>query len=177
MFVSAPIRIRLVWIFSILLLSGCGGSDMSDLEAYIAEVKARPKGGIKPLPEIRMADSFFFDPEGLRNPFFPAKEAPPPQVALGGNGIRPDTTRPREPLESFALDSLRMVGTVKKNGKLWALVQTADGTVFRVRTGNHMGRNYGRIVRITDDRIELVEIVPDGPGSWREKEAAVALTD
>ncbi len=177
MCVKASVTIRLVSLAAILLLNGCGSRDMSDLEAYVAEVKARPKGGIKPLPEIKMVETFVFEPEGLRDPFAPAKQAPTPQVAVGGSGIKPDTSRPREALESFSLDSLRMVGTVKKKGELWALVQTAEGTVYRVRTGNHMGRNYGRIVRVTDDRIELVEIVPDSPGNWREKEAAVALAN
>ncbi len=158
-------------------LVGCGDRDISDLQAYVAEVKARPKGSIEPLPEIKIVETFVFDPEDLRDPFAPAKQAPPPQVAVGGSGIKPDPTRPREPLEAYDLDSLRMVGTVKKASTLWALIQTGEGTIYRVRTGNHMGKNNGRIVRITEEGIDLVEIVPDGPGTWREQQARLNLVD
>ncbi len=177
MVVKVPVTIRLMTLAALLLLNGCGDRDLSDLEDYVAEVKARPKGAIKPLPEIKMVETFVFEPEGLRDPFKPANQEPAPQIAMGGSGIKPDTTRPREPLESYSLDSLRMVGTVKKNDVLWALVQTAEGSIYRVRTGNHMGRNFGRIVRITENSIELIEIVPDSPGNWREKETTVALAD
>ncbi|MBN2702435.1 MAG: pilus assembly protein PilP [Methylohalobius sp. ZOD2] len=164
-------------IWSISLLAGCGGQDLSDLHAYVAEVKARPKGAIEPLPEIKTVETFVFDPEGLRDPFTQKKQAPPPQVAVTGNGVKPDPTRPHEVLEDFSLDSLRMVGTIEKDDLLWGLVQTADKTIYRVKTGNHMGRNYGRITHINEDRIEVVEIIPDAPGTWRERQAALALAE
>ncbi len=160
-----------------LLLTACGGRDMSDLEAYVAEVRARPKTPIKPLPEIQMVETFVFDPEGLRDPFVPAKVAEPPRTTMIGSGIKPDLARPKEELESYALDSLRMVGTVKKDGELWALIGTTEGTIYRVRPGNYLGRNHGKIVRILDDRVEIVEIVPDAPGTWRERQAALALAE
>ncbi|BCX82512.1 type IV pilus assembly protein PilP [Methylomarinovum caldicuralii] len=160
-----------------VFLVGCGDRDISDLEAYVAEVKARPKGSIEPLPEIKIMETFVFDPEGLRDPFAPAKQALPPQVAAGGSGIKPDPTRPKEPLEAYDLDSLRMVGTVKKDAILWALIQTGEGTIYRVRTGNYLGKNHGRIVRITEEGIDLVEIFPDGPGTWRERQASLALAE
>ncbi|GAB6068456.1 pilus assembly protein PilP [Methylothermus subterraneus] len=157
------------------LLVGCSERDLSDLEAYVAEVKGRPKGAIEPMPEIKPAETFVFDPEGLRDPFVPEKPTPPPQVAVAGSGIRPDPTRPKEELEAYALDSLRMMGTIKKDGVLWGLVQTSEGTIYRVKPGNYMGQNHGRITQIADDRIELVEIVPDAPGTWRERQASLAL--
>ncbi len=170
-------RLQGIWlVLPVLFLGGCS-RDMSDLEAYVAEVKARPKGAIEPLPEIQTVETFVFDPEGLRDPFAPAKQTPPPRVAVAGSGVKPDPSRPREPLESYELDSLRMVGSLKKDGALWALVQTPEGTIYRVRPGNHMGKNYGRIIRVTEEGIDLVEIIPDGPGTWRERQATVALSE
>lgn len=166
---------RVLLLLGCVLLASCSGRDLSDLEAYVAEVKARPKGAIEPMPEIKAVETFAFDPEGLRDPFVPEKPTPPPQVAVTGNGVRPDPTRPREALEAYALDSLRMVGTIKKDDVLWGLVQTAEGTIYRVKPGNYLGQNHGRIVQIADDRIELVEIVPDAPGTWRERPASLAL--
>ena len=76
-----------------------------------------------------------------------------------------------------SLDTLRMVGTLTMDKGLWALIKASDGTIHRVKKGNYMGRNYGQIIRILDDRIELMEIVPDKPGTWREQQASLALAE
>jgi type IV pilus assembly protein PilP len=161
------------------LLTGCGNDDFSDLNRYFSEVKARPKEPIKPLPEIKVVEPFLFKPEGLRDPFRPLEQ--PEQVegadVSAGSGIKPDTTRRKEELEAFPLDGLRMVGTVNIKSSLWGLVKASDGTIYRVKVGNYMGKNYGKIIRIVSDKIELMEIVPDKPGTWREQPASIALTE
>jgi len=163
----------------VTLLAGCGNDDFSDLNRYLSEVKARPKEPIKPLPEIKVIEPFMFKPEGLRDPFKPLEQ---PEQAEGvdvsaGTGIKPDTTRRKEELESFPLDGLRMVGTVDMKSSLWGLVKASDGTIYRVKVGNYMGKNYGKIIRIVSDKIELMEIVPDKPGTWHEQPASIALTE
>jgi len=166
-----------LWLTIASILTGCGGErDLADLKGYVKNVQARPKGTIEPLPEIRTVDAFVFDPEGLRNPFVPSKS---PEVVdvKPANGIRPDTVRAREELESYSLDSLRMVGTVDMDRVNWGLVKASDGTIHRVQRGNYMGRNYGKIERIASDRIDLLEIVPDGNGAWLERQASLALTE
>ena len=159
-----------------LALSACG-SDMDDLDQYINEIKARPGGRIEPLPEITPYEVFTYaaDVEGIRSPFVPDS----PQAASGpaDGGTRPDPERSREFLESFPLDSLRMVGTLELGGTNFGLVQTSDGLVHRVIPGNYMGQNDGRIIAIRDSEIELVEIISDGIGGYLERDAAVALTD
>ena len=161
------------------LLAGCGDDGFSELQKYIGEVKARPKGTIEPLPEIKPIEPFVFKPEGLRDPFKAigeSSEAEDVEVSIG-NGIKPDTTRRKEELEAFPLDSLRMVGTVVMKTNLWGLVKASDKTIYRVQVGNHMGKNYGKIIRILTDKIELMEIVPDKPGTWREQQTSLALTE
>lgn len=168
----------LVWI--LVLLAGCSGDDVSDLTKYIQEVKSRPKGGIEPIPEIKLVESFVFKPDGLRDPFQPMeKNNENNNIDLSGvNGIRPDTERRKEELEAYSLDTLRMVGTLTNKQGLWGLVKAKDGTIHRVQVGNHMGQNYGKIIRIRDDKIELMEIVPDiKPGAWREQQASIALAE
>lgn len=159
-----------------LVLAACG-SDMDDLDQYINEIKARPGGRIEPLPEITPYEVFSYtaDVEGFRSPFVPDS----PQVASGSadGGTRPDETRSREFLESFPLDTLRMVGTLQLGDTNFGLVQTSDGLVHRVVAGNYMGQNDGRIVAIRDSEIELIEIISDGIGGYLEREAAVALAD
>jgi len=157
-------------------LSACGG-DMDDLDQFINEIKARPGGRIEPLPEITPYEMFAYtaDVEGFRSPFVPDS----PQIDGGptAGGTRPDEQRSREFLESFPLDTLRMVGTLQLGDVNFGLVQTSDGLIHRVIPGNYMGQNDGRIVAIRDSEIELIEIISDGIGGYLERDAAVALAD
>jgi len=156
-------------------LSACGGT-MDDLDQYINEVKARPGGRIEPLPEITPYEVFTYvaDAQGLRSPFVPDT----PQASAGaGGGIRPDSDRSREFLEGFPLDTLRMVGTLDIAQTTYGLVQTSDGLIHRVVSGNYMGQNDGRIVGISESEIELVEIISDGIGGYIERDAAISLSD
>ena len=127
--------------FVVITLNACGGDNLKDLKTFVAEVKARPKRGIKALPEIKAVQTFIFDPEGLRDPF-QASVRQAPQTIRVSNGIMPEFIRHREQLEAFSLDDLRLVGTIDMSKKLWGLIRAGDGTVHRVRTGNYMGKNH-----------------------------------
>lgn len=155
-------------------VSACGRNS-SELQAYIDEVKARPGGRIEPLPEIQPAPSFVYEAGDRRSPFMP--DTPERGPAGAGSIAGPDPNRPREFLEQFPLDTLRMVGTLSGRSGAFGLVQTSDGLVHRVTVGNHMGQNYGRIATITDAEIQLVEIISDGLGGYIERPAAVGLSD
>lgn len=153
-------------------LSGCG-RDMSGLEAYIAEINARPGGRIEPLPRPTIYESFAYQAYDMRSPFVPDIPEPGPQMA--GDGLRPDANRPREFLEQFPLDTLEMVGTLTHEGQYFGLVQTQDMLVHRVQVGNYIGQNDGRIVAINDDEIQIIEIIPDGIGGYMERRATIGL--
>ena len=156
-------------------LTACGG-DMDDLDSYINEIKARPGGRIEPLPEITPYEVFAYvaNVEGFRSPFVPDS----PQITAGpSDGLRPDPERSREFLEQFPLDTLRMVGTLELAGTNFGLVQDSEGLIHRVVPGNYLGQNDGRIVDISESRIELIEIISDGIGGYLEREAAVGLVD
>jgi type IV pilus assembly protein PilP len=165
--------------FLFMGLVGCSNDDMSDLTQYIQAVKAKPKGTIQPLPEIKIVEPFIFNPEGLRDPFQPVEIVSDDEVGdvAVGAGMRPDTSRRKEELEAYSLDTLRMVGTLTMDNGLWALIKASDGTIHRVKKGNHLGRNHGEIIRILDNRIELMEIVSDKPGIWHEQQASLALAE
>ncbi len=160
-------------------LSGCVNDDVSDLRQYIKTVKARPKGIIQGLPEMKVVEPFIFNPEGLRDPFRPVEKKLEEDLidVATGSGIHPDTLRRTEELEGYSLDTLRMVGTLTMSKELWALIKASDGTIHRVKKGNYMGKNYGEIIRILDDSVELMEIVPDKPGTWREQQTSLALAE
>jgi type IV pilus assembly protein PilP len=152
-----------------LLVSGCA-TDQDDLEEWIAEVKKRPGGRIEPLPEVKPYETFAYNAIDQRSPFSIMSPA-------GPTGVRPDSKRNREFLEQFSLDTLAMVGTLKLGGRSYGLVQTKDGLVHRVLPGQYMGQNDGKITTISDSKISLVEIVPDGMGGYMERPAAIGLTD
>ena len=162
----------------VVLLAGCT-EDMSDLRSYVSEVKQRPGGRIEPLPEIEPYATYTFPERPMRNPFEPLSFGlpPEPQVAARTTGPRPDATRPREALEEFQLDALNYVGTLEQGGELWALIRAPGSTIHRVREGNYLGQNHGRITEITSREVQVRELVPTSQGGWIEREANLALND
>jgi type IV pilus assembly protein PilP len=80
-------------------------------------------------------------------------------------------------LESFPLDSLKMVGTLGKNGQMEALIKDPQGVIHPVHDGNYLGQNFGHITSIAEDHVSLVEMVPNGTGGWMERDATIALGD
>jgi len=153
-------------------LAGCS-DDMDRLHAQVDEIRGHPGGRIEPLPEVRPYETFTYAASNLRSPFV----AGMPASATASTGIRPDQNRPREFLEQFSLDTLKMVGTLRLGGRTFGLVQTRDGLVHRVLPGNHLGQADGRITAIEEGRIALTEIVPDGMGGFIERPAALALSE
>jgi type IV pilus assembly protein PilP len=167
------------WIAVLLLgvLAGCANPHLDNLRSYVDEKKSQPPGRIEPLPEIKQISTFVYDPEGRRDPFMPTEEGQSEVAGNVSNGISPDFNRRKEELESYALDSIRMVGILEQAGVTWGLVKTKEGTIHRVKAGNYMGQNHGKITHITEDKIELTEIVSNGSGGYSERQASLALAE
>lgn len=171
------LRVSLVVSLVSAGLVGCVSDDLSDLEQFVEVQRNKPPEPIEPLPEIRVYRYYEYNETAIRDPFVPLRQMVIDE-ALGpesSNGIRPDTNRRRELLEQFPLDSLDMVGTLERREEVFGLVASSDGTIHPVQEGNYLGQDFGRITGIFDDRIELVEIVPDGLGGWLERDNAIAL--
>jgi type IV pilus assembly protein PilP len=166
------IRILAVVLLTSLVsgLAACGGSS-SDLKQQLDTLRQRPGGRIEPLPAIRSYEAFVYEPNHVRSPFTPGT----PVVAPGAGGVRPDSHRNREFLEGFSLDTLRMVGTLRQAGHVFGLVLSKDGLIHRVQVGNYLGQNDGRVTTVTESKITVAEIVPDGLGGYMERQAAVTL--
>lgn len=160
---------------SALLLSACGGSTYPDIDAYMAEVKARPAGHVAPIPVFAGYKAFVYGAAGLRNPFQPPVEVREITRLQRLTKVRPDPNRTREFLEQFTFDSLGMVGTVQMSGTLWALVSDPEGSVHRVKVGNYVGKNHGHVVELTESYVAVIEIVANGPDEWVERPRKLML--
>jgi type IV pilus assembly protein PilP len=156
------------------LLGGCGG-DFSDLDAWMAEVKARPKGTIEPIPVFKPYESFTYAAQSLRAPFDPPMDES--EAPRTGKEVKPDLLRPREFLERFNIEQLSMVGTLSQGGVLWVLVGDGEGGVHRVRMGNYLGKDHGKIVGTTETDIAIEEIVPSGSGGWIQRPRTIKLAE
>jgi len=173
-----PHHFRSVILTSVALLGlGACSSDISDLRNFVQDAKTKQKPKLQPLPEIKPYETFTYSAGHLKDPFEPTiiQQAKTVKSSSKGKGPKPIEGRARELLESFPLDALRMVGTLELGNTLWALLKTNDGTVHRIKTGNYIGQNHGKIIKITESKIQLSEIVPDGLGDWMERPASLAM--
>ena len=160
-----------------LAVAGCAfQDDHADIKNYIAEVRAKPQGTIEPLPAVRTYDPFIYGATAMRSPFDQPVEVKA-VVGVRNPDIKPDLTRDPEFLESFNLDELAMVGMLEQKGALWTLIKDGVGGIHRVTLGNYMGKNYGKIISVTADQVDLQEIVSDGLGGWVQRPRTIKLSE
>lgn len=166
----------IILMVSAVVISGCSASNSNqDLKDFIAENKRRPPGIVEAAPKIQAYESFTYDAYRLRGPFDPPVTAEIQQLIISSSGnVKPDFSRQKERLEQFDLASLSMVGTVQKSGVIWALVRDTDGGIERIKPGNYLGSNHGKITRLSESQIELIEIVSSGEG-WLERPNVLEL--
>ena len=156
-----------------LAVTACGGEQHGDLRQFVKESDKLPHGNIPPLPEMKPYEAYTYNAFDLTDPFKPRKIEPP----KGGGGAAPDLNRRREPLEAFPLENLKMVGTLEQKKEIYALVRAPDSALYRVKVGNYLGQNFGRIVGISESAVKIKEIVQDTAGNWEEKDQALLLSE
>ncbi|MEO0442140.1 MAG: pilus assembly protein PilP [Pseudomonadota bacterium] len=163
-------------VLLILGLAACSSSEShQDLREFIDENIKRPPGQIKEPPRIEPYEAFSYDAYRLRSPFDrPVVIVSEQQIVVSNNNVKPDLTRQKERLEQYDLSSLSMVGTLTSNGQLWALISDPDGSIERVRRGNFLGKNHGRVIALSNNKIDIIEIVASGEG-WLERPNALEL--
>ena len=162
---------------ALLALAGCGDSDVQEVRTWMKDVDARAKVAVTPLVEPKTFIPFAYQQKDELDPFNPNKLlAELAKQAGGGSGIKPDMERRKELLESYPLDTVKMVGTIEKRGVIHAVLQI-DRSVHQVVVGQHVGQNYGRVTGITESAVSLREIVQDATGDWVERMSKLELQE
>lgn len=162
----------------LLALAACGGEQYGDLKQELAQLTKDLRGKVDPLPQVKPYEPVPYKAFDEVDPFKPARiEVVATGAAMAGaSGIKPDLNRPKEPLEAFPVESLRMVGTLQQDKQVYGLVR-AGANLFRVKKGNYMGLNFGVITGIDENEIKLKELVQDGGGDWVERISSLQLVE
>ncbi len=171
---TKKIKSALLLLLLLILLASCSNK-MGDLEAFIAEVKARPRGAIEALPEYPPYQTFTYNAMSMRAPF----DQPVEEVLLGAvdfsPNVKPDNTRQKDPLEEYNIEQLTMVGTLGQAGERWALVRDPEGKIHRVSINDYLGRNHGRVLDVQDTHINILELMSAGGDLWKERPRSIRL--
>lgn len=158
-----------------LLLTACGGEEFQDLRDFVKNSGKDMRGKIPPPPEVKPYEPFAYNNDaGLPDPFKPRK--PDSRGARAGIN-QPDLNRPKEALEEFPLEGLKMVGYLSQNKIGYAVIRAPDGKLHRVKAGNYVGMNFGLIKEVTDTEVKIKEMVQDSVGDWSERVSSLQLLE
>lgn len=163
-------------------LSACGASDQEEIQKWMAEQRAQTKPSVKPIPEPKKFTPQVYTQEAAVEPFSNQKLAQALKRDSQQTGsasaalLAPELNRRKEPLESYPLDAMSMVGSLLKQGQPVALVRV-DNLLYQVRPGNYLGQNYGRITKVAETEVVLRELVQDAAGEWVERTATLQLQE
>ncbi|BCK86335.1 hypothetical protein MIZ01_0089 [Sideroxyarcus emersonii] len=159
-----------------LLLAGCGGEEFQDLRDFVKNAGADMRGKVAPPPDIKPYEPFSYDNDSnLPDPFKPRKQDARSSAHGGQN--QPNLNRPKEELEDFPLESLKMVGYLSQKGVGQAVIRSTEGKLYRVKAGNYIGLNFGQITSVTETEVKIKEMVQDSVGDWSERESSLQLVE
>lgn len=159
------------------LLAACGGEQFSDLKQFVKSSGEEFAGRVEPIPDVKQFEPFAYNAFDLPDPFKPRKTVADTRNGAGG-GPSPDLNRRKEALEAFPLESLQMVGTLEQKQVRWALIKTPDSNLYRVKSGNYLGQNFGVVTSISEAAVTLKEVIQDtSSGSWTERTSSLQLLE
>jgi type IV pilus assembly protein PilP len=156
-------------------LTSCS-NDNQDLVKKIEDVKARSGRPIEAIPSVKPMKTFLY-PSQLtrRDPFFQYRKVS--KAILNKKKVdfnAPNLKRNKQILEQFNIKDLRMVGVLRNGGTVWGLVSAPDDMVYKVMVGGYIGKNYGKVVGITDNKIRVVERYKDNK-KWKKRKVKLSL--
>jgi len=69
-----------------------------------------------------------------------------------------------------------MVGAMQQKGVSYAIIK-ADSSLHRVKVGNYIGQNYGKITKITETEVMVQEMIEDGSGEYVYRDSTLVLQE
>lgn len=164
-----------------LALTACDGGEHRDLQRELQEMTQDMRGRVDPLPTVKPYEPYAYSSFNLAEPFAPGKIKLDSKAGSSSEGANTELAtfhqnRAKEPLESYPLETLKMVGVLARGKDHHALVR-ADAGLYRIRVGNYMGQNFGVVTRIVDGEIVLKELIQDGSGDWAERSSSLLLQE
>lgn len=169
---------RRLWPLSVfvpLLMPACQQQGSDDLQRWMAEIRRQHHAKPINLPQASQTLEFRYQAGERADPFELSKLSTLDPAALA-NIPQPDLRRPREPLETFPLDSLRLIGNLRRGKEVVALIQ-ADKLIYSVRVGAHLGQDLGKVVAISDKTVDVDEWVAEGSGRWVRRQTQLVLQE
>ncbi|GLS90653.1 fimbrial protein [Psychromonas marina] len=168
-------KILITLLLSFSLIS-CVEVKVDDLNNFVVSAKSNVYPINDKIPELKKIEALTFTGNDGRNPFSePQIEVITPVENIPKSCPQPNFKRKKQALEMYSLDNLIMRGTLLINEQLWALVQASGGEIHKVRPGYYLGLNYGKVLEITKDKIELLELASDRDGCWQERITKITL--
>ncbi len=171
---------RILTGLMLVVLAGCDiNSNMEELELFARDAYRNHKPDIDPLPTLTPIQVFIYQSSGKTDPFDRTnlRIQKPLENRVEQGELAPDLTRRKEPLETFPLDSLELVGVMQQGVIDWGVIRAPNGTVHRVTEGNYIGENYGEVIDIEESRVRLVELTRDPSGQWKKRRVEIYLTE
>lgn len=166
---------------STVLLGACADTEQDELQQWMVQQRAQAKPRITPIAEPKQFQPQTYTVDGGVDPFDPGKltqalRRDAAQQSANTGLMQAELNRRKEPLEAMPLDAMAMVGSLQKQGQPTALVKV-DQLLYQVRVGNYLGQNYGKVLRITENSIQLREIIQDVTGEWIERSTELVLQE
>ena len=145
--------IIVVLLTAACLLSSCRQNRMQELQDYITHLKNQNKANATPKNTFTLVPPVIatFKEQKSRSPF-DEKEV----VAKQSNKLA------LTPLETYTLSSLRFIGTITKENRIYAYILTPDNKVYSVKKGDIIGYDKGIVKDIYYDKLEVNEPVVTG---------------
>lgn len=164
-----------------IVLGGCGPSGEEGIRQWMVDERNQTRPKVTPIPAPKQFKPEAYTNAGAVEPFSKEKltqalKRDSAQVAANGALVAPELARRKEPMESFPLDTMRLVGSILKEGQPVALVKV-DNLLYQVKLGSYLGQSFGRVMKISETEVTLREIVQDAVGEWIERVATLQLQE
>lgn len=173
-------RIARWWLLSLSAVVAACAPEQEELSTWMDQQRRDVKPNVQPLVAPKKFVATPYNGSQVVDPFSNQKLS----VALKQEARQPNSllaaemSRRKEALEQYPTDGMSMVGsmTEPKSGRQFALLKV-DSLLYQVKLGDHLGQNFGKVIRITETEVALREIVQDAAGEWIERTSTLQLQE